>query len=141
MASYRRRRIRRSCLRLSSVAWPLQRRFELLLDHCLDEPANAVANLTLDRIKPTVENMSLGRAGWLRRLGRRGRAAHGVVSLPGAPTPGDSSLIHPGDYATSNSNQSRDGTHTSGAQRTVGKWTLGQPDQVQARQRTARALL
>ena len=72
---------------------------------------------------------------WLRGLRRRGRVAHGVVSLPGAPTPGDSRLIHPGDYATSNSNESRDGT-PSGQHRSV--TFVGRPRQHCARFRNNR---
>jgi hypothetical protein len=66
----------------ASVARPRQSRFQLALEHGLDEFANPIAQASLDRIKPVVEKVSRRLGLGLRKLRLRGIACHGVVSSP-----------------------------------------------------------
>src|SRR5215211_7171115 len=85
------------------IAATTQRRRQLLLQHRLDEAADAVAQTGLDRIEPSVtRKQPLG--------ARRCRAilVHGVVS-PGASTPGFGCRRSTGDYVTPFPTTSRTG--------------------------------
>src|SRR5215211_4365406 len=85
------------------IAATTQRRRQLLLQHRLDEAANAVAQTGLDRVEPSVtRKQPLG--------ARRCRAilVHGVVS-PGASTPGFGCRVSTGDYVTPFPTTSRTG--------------------------------
>ena len=68
---------------------------EFLLQHRLDEPANASANPVLDRIEPIIEKQNLG--GHSRLL--RGILRHGVVSTFQRANAGIVWVRQPGDYA------------------------------------------
>src|ERR687885_1649282 len=85
------------------IAATAQRRRQLLLQHRLDEAADAAAQTSLDRVKPSVTRKQPIRA-------RRCRAilVHGVVS-PGAPTPGFGCRVSTGDYVTPFPTTSRTG--------------------------------
>src|SRR5215213_10138235 len=76
------------------IAATAQRRRQLLLQHRLDEAADATAQTGLDRVEPSVARKQPIRA-------RRCRAilVHGVVSS-GAPTPGFGCRVAAGDYVT-----------------------------------------
>src|SRR5215211_4787668 len=85
------------------IAATTQRRRQLLLQHRLDEAADAVAQTGLDRVEPSVtRKQPLG--------ARRCRAilVHGVVS-PGASTPGFGCRVSTGDYVTPFPTTSRTG--------------------------------
>src|SRR5215213_5149403 len=85
------------------IAATTQRRRQLLLQHRLDEAADAATQTGLDWIEPSVtRKQPLG--------ARRCRAilVHGVVS-PGAPTPGFGCRVSTGDYATPFPTTSRTG--------------------------------
>src|SRR4051794_3088007 len=85
------------------IAATAQRRRQLLLQHRLDETADAAAQTGLDRVKPSLTcKQPLG--------ARRCRAilVHGVVS-PGAPTPGFGCRASTGDYVTPFPTTSRTG--------------------------------
>jgi hypothetical protein len=69
-------------LHAASVAGPRQSRFQLALEHALDEFANPIAQASLDRIKPVVEKLSRSLGLRLRKLRLHGIACHGVVSNP-----------------------------------------------------------
>jgi hypothetical protein len=71
-----------AALRPPSVARARQGRLELAADQLFDEPADAPADLGLNRINPVVEKMNCSIALRLRRRGLRGNACHGVVSSP-----------------------------------------------------------
>src|SRR3954453_3341979 len=76
------------------IAAATQRRRQLLLQHRLDEAADAAAQTSLDRAEPSLtRKQPLG--------ARRCRAIllHGVVS-PGASTPGFGCRVSTGDYVT-----------------------------------------
>src|ERR687885_1488123 len=85
------------------IAATAQRRRQLLLQHRLDEAADAAAQTSLDRVEPSLtRKQPLG--------ARRCRAilVHGVVS-PGAPTPGFGCRVSTGDYVTPFPTTSRTG--------------------------------
>src|SRR5215211_3793840 len=85
------------------IAATTQRRRQLLLQHRLDEAADAVAQTGLDRVEPSLtRKQPLG--------ARRCRAilVHGVVS-PGASTPGFGCRVSTGDYVTPFPTTSRTG--------------------------------
>src|SRR3954452_16417668 len=85
------------------IAATAQRRRQLLLQHRLDEAADAAAQTGLDRVEPSLtRKQPLG--------ARRCRAilVHGVVS-PGASTPGFGCRVSTGDYVTSFPTTSRTG--------------------------------
>src|SRR5919112_6832604 len=85
------------------IAATAQRRRQLLLQHRLDEAADAAAQTGLDRVEPSLtRKQPLG--------ARRCRAilVHGVVS-PGASTPGFGCRVSTGDYVTPFPTTSRTG--------------------------------
>src|SRR5215213_4817952 len=85
------------------IAATTQRRRQLLLQHRLDEAADAATQTGLDRIEPSLtRKQPLG--------ARRCRAilVHGVVS-PGASTPGFGCRVSTGDYVTPFPTTSRTG--------------------------------
>src|SRR3954447_11963039 len=85
------------------IAAATQRRRQLLLQHRLDEAADAAAQTGLDRVEPSLtRKQPLG--------ARRCRAilVHGVVS-PGASTPGFGCRVSTGDYVTPFPTTSRTG--------------------------------
>src|SRR5215213_2238865 len=90
------------------IAATTQRRRQLLLQHRLDEAADAVAQTGLDRVEPSLtRKQPLG--------ARRCRAilVHGVVS-PGASTPGFGCRVSTGDYVTPFPTTSRTGPAEAG---------------------------
>src|ERR1700746_3922692 len=79
----------------SAIAWARQSGVKLAANHLLDQPANPVTDSALDGIKPIVEKMGVALGRPRRKLRRRGNVLHGVVSCPGALTPGDSRFVTP----------------------------------------------
>jgi hypothetical protein len=76
-----RSRVIRHCRsRPASIAWPRQRRFQLVFNHCIDKAAYLRAQVRLDRIKPIVEKLLIGHIG----QGFRGIYFHGVISIGGS---------------------------------------------------------
>src|SRR6266496_4988233 len=97
-------------LRVASVSGSLQGYAQLAFDHGLDKTAHPITNHGFNRVEPIVEKIYSRISDRLRGIMLRGNALHGVVSYPGASTPDDFEVEHPGDYATFNSNQLRDRT-------------------------------
>src|ERR671920_1737399 len=85
------------------IAATAQRRRQLLLQHRLDEAADAAAQTGLDRVEP-----SLTRKQPLGAHRCRAILVHGVVS-PGASTPGFGCRGSTGDYVTPFPTTSRTG--------------------------------
>src|SRR5262249_10545126 len=75
-----------------------------------DELANPLTHAGLDRVEPIVEKIHSCIGDRLRGIMLRANALHGVVSYPTLQRR-RFEVEHPGDYATFNSNQLRDGTH------------------------------
>src|SRR4051794_5086233 len=101
------------------IAAATQRRRQLLLQHRLDEAADAAAQTGLDRVEPSLtRKQPLG--------ARRCRAilVHGVVS-PGASTPGFGCRVSTGDYVTPFPTTSRTGPHDASGHECLDSVTRG----------------
>src|SRR4249920_1621337 len=105
---------------------------QLAFDHGLDKAAHPIAHPSFDRIEPIVEKIHSCFANRLRGIRLRDNVLHGVVSYLTLQRSDDSRFEHPGDYATLNSNQLRDGTAcqscaikahcTTGKERRITRW-------------------
>jgi hypothetical protein len=71
-----------SILCAPAIARSRQRRVKLIANHLLDQPANPLADPTLDWVKPIVKKMGVTLGRLLRKLRLHGNACHGVVSCP-----------------------------------------------------------